>query len=413
MRETMRSLNRAGLLIIPVFGLLLSAALAAPPSAALAPLEELGKKLFFDKNLSTPPGQSCAACHALRDGWVGTNTNAAAVYEGALKGRFGNRKPPSVAYAGDSPILGLNKDGDFVGGLFWDGRATGAAWKDPLAEQAGGPFLNPLEQNNPDRKTVVLKVRDSPYAALAEQAWKIPRADWEKNADLVYERLCRSIAAFERSAEVSAFASPFDRFWTAAQAKGLKVAAIDASNMKRYAGLGLGDAELQGLMLFNTRGKCAKCHVLDAAPGGNPPLFTDFTYDNIGVPARADNPFYAMGKEFNPLGRAWVDSGLGGFLRSDPRFAGYAERNMGKHKVPTLRNVDVKSDPSRPRAYMHNGFFLSLKDVVHFYNARDLGGFPPPEVKANVNAEEVGKLGLSDAEENAIVAFLMALTDRI
>ena len=392
---------------------LAAAGLATSPAAKLSPLEELGKKLFFDKNLSTPPGQSCAACHDPRDGWVGTNTNATAVYEGALKGRFGNRKPPSAAYAGDGSSLAMTKDGDFVGGLFWDGRATGATWKDPLAEQAGGPFLNPLEQNNSDRKTVVLKVSDSGYAALAEQVWKVPRADWETSVDRIYENICRSIAAFERSAEVSAFASSFDRFWAAAAAAKLKVGAIDASNVKRYAGLGLGDAELEGLMLFNTRGKCARCHTLDAAPGGKPPLFTDFSYDNIGVPVRADNPFYALGKEFNPQGRAWVDPGLGGFLKSDPRFAAYAERNLGKHKVPTLRNVDLKSDPARPKAYMHNGYFLSLKDVVHFYNARDLGGFPPSEVKANLNTEEVGKLGLSDAEENAIVAFLKTLTDRI
>ena len=116
----------------------------------LTPQQQLGKSLFFDTNLSTPTGQSCAVCHAPNVGWTGPDEDineAGAVYEGAVPGRFGNRKPPASAYAGDSPILYY--DGTkWVGGMFWDGRATGWTLGDPLAEQALGPFLNPLEQNN-------------------------------------------------------------------------------------------------------------------------------------------------------------------------------------------------------------------------------------------------------------------------
>src|ERR1035437_9593026 len=111
---------------------------------------QLGKKLFFDPNLSTPSGLACAGCHGAEVGYTGADAaiNAAgAVYEGAMVNRFGNRKPPSAAYAGDSPIL--HRHGKtWVGGMFWDGRATGWTLNDPLAEQAQGPFLNPLEQNN-------------------------------------------------------------------------------------------------------------------------------------------------------------------------------------------------------------------------------------------------------------------------
>ena len=74
----------------------------------LTPQEELGKQLFFDRALSEPPGQACAACHDPAVGFTGPDTaiNAGgAVYEGAVHGRFGNRKPPAAAYAGDSPIL--------------------------------------------------------------------------------------------------------------------------------------------------------------------------------------------------------------------------------------------------------------------------------------------------------------------
>ena len=94
----------------------------------LSPIEELGKKLFFDKNLSSPAGQDCAACHGPSVGFTGPdehNNRAAGVYEGAVKGRFGNRKPPAAAYAGWNPKLHIDSAGEFVGGMFWDGRATG------------------------------------------------------------------------------------------------------------------------------------------------------------------------------------------------------------------------------------------------------------------------------------------------
>ena len=121
----------------------------------LTPIEQLGKILFFDANLSLPPGQSCATCHAATVGFTGPDPEInvpGAVYPGALNTRFGNRKPPTAAYGGDSPVLYYDKtEGMFVGGMFWDGRATGKnIIGDPLAEQAQGPFLNPLEHNLPN-----------------------------------------------------------------------------------------------------------------------------------------------------------------------------------------------------------------------------------------------------------------------
>lgn len=395
-----------------VFVSLLALLLAGTSNAAkLTPVEELGKKLFFDKNLSTPSGQSCAACHDPKAGWTGPLENFGAVYEGAFKGRFGNRKPPSSAYAGDSPVLSMDKEEKFVGGMFWDGRATGADLKDPLAEQAGGPFLNPLEQNNPDKKAVVSKVKNSAYASLFEQVWKIKPEDWDKNVDKLYEFISRSIAAYERSAEVNPFDSKFDLFWKNALAKNLRAETIDQTNWKSFTNLGLDEAEVKGLMLFNTKAKCVKCHVLAAGPDNKPPVFTDFTYDNTGLPRNPANPFYRMDAKFNPQGKDWVDDGLGGYLKSVPRFAEYASENIGKHKVPTLRNVDLKPNPSFVKVYGHNGALRGLKEVVHFYNARDTGKFPPPEVKTNMNTEELGNLGLADDEENAVVAFLRTLTD--
>jgi cytochrome c peroxidase len=385
-------------------------------SPGLSPKEELGKRLFFDVRLSMPEGQDCAACHAPQVGMTGPDeaiNKSGGVYEGAVEGRFGNRKPPAAAYAGDSPVLRMTGEGEFTGGMFWDGRATGETLGDPLAEQAMGPFLNPLEQNVPDKRALVLKVRESDYVPLFEKVWGKGSLDAEKDIDGTYERIARSIAAYERSAEVNPFSSKFDDFWLKAEAAGLAVDSISESDWKKFANLGLDLEELRGLMLFNTKGMCANCHVLTAA-GGKPPVLTDFSYDNLGIPRNPENPFYRLGREWNPDGESWGDEGLGGFLETVPKYAKYAARNYGKHKVPTLRNVDLRPTPNFIKAYMHNGYFKNLKDVVHFYNTRDVASekWPEPEVKENLNTDELGNLGLTAAEENAIVVFMKTLSDR-
>src|SRR6056297_3147826 len=115
--------------------------------AALTSLEQLGKELFFD-DISRPTPQSCASCHDPAAGWVGANPGInlhGGVYRGADPRRFGNRKPPSSAYAAWNPVFHYDGvEGEFVGGVFWDGRATGERLGSPTAEQALGPFLNPV-----------------------------------------------------------------------------------------------------------------------------------------------------------------------------------------------------------------------------------------------------------------------------
>ncbi len=362
---------------------------------ALSSKERLGKALFFDTNLSTPAGQACAACHAAQVGYTGPNEaiNAAgAVYEGAVAGRFGNRKPPTAAYAGDSPVLHIDETlGGFQGGMFWDGRATGWMLGDPLAEQAEGPFLNPLEQNNASAAVVVEKVALSSYAALFEQVWGAGSlALTPENIPVAYERIARSIAAYERSKEVSPFSSKFDAYLE------------NKAKLTRE--------EKAGLRLFLGKAKCANCHSVEHGKAQEHPLFTDFTYDNLGIPKNPENPFYTE-LQFNPQGPDWLDFGLGKFLESVPEYAAYAGENMGKHKVPTLRNVDKRPYPGFIKAYGHNGYFKSLEEIVHFYNTRDVEAWPPPEVLENMNTAELGNLGLSPKEEADIVTFLKTLTD--
>lgn len=377
---------------------------------SLQDIEQLGKAIFFDHRLSSPPGQACVSCHAPDAGWTSNRADihaGGAVHPGAVIDRFSNRKPPSVAYATLSPNLHYDeKEGLFIGGNFWDGRATGWLLGNPAADQAQMPFLNPVEHNNPDPQAVINKVCEGDYGNLFREVFGQTICD---NPIHAYNAIAQAISAFENSTEVNAYSSKYDFY---------------LKDPQRYP---LSALELQGLKLFEAenKGNCAACHPSQPGPNGEPPLFTDFSFDNLGIPKNPHNPWYTMPANYNPHGKAWQDLALGGFLRSVPRYAKYAAENDGKHKVSTLRNVDKRPDPNFTKSFGHNGFFKSLKAFVHFYNTRDTlpdcakikaakpgeNCWPKPEVHANVNQEELGDLGLSEHEEDAIVAFMKTLTD--
>ena len=369
----------------------------------LTPIEKLGKALFFDKNLSLHKNQSCASCHAPEVGWTGPDeaiNKGGGVYEASVIDKYGNRKPPSSAYATPAMKFKMITKGEFIGGNFWDGRATGEVLGSPAADQAQGPFLNPLEQAIPNAKILVEKVAASNYADLFKQIYG---ANAFAVVETAYGNIGRAIAAYEASAEVNQFSSKFDAY-LAGKAK-------------------LSAQEQNGLVLFEGKAKCANCHTSKPGPKGQPPLFTDFTYDNLGFPRNPDNPFYYE-RDVNPLGAAWIDGGLGGYLAETTHYQSYAKENLGKHKVPTLRNVDKRPRPDFVKAFGHNGYFKSLKAVVHFYNTRDklpvcvndltkagIDCWPPAEVGQNINDEELGNLDLTDQEEDDIVVFLQTLSD--
>jgi len=349
---------------------------------SLTSIQLLGKNIFFDK-ISVPANKTaCADCHGSSVGFTGPDAlinKHGSVYPGA-NGSFGNRKPPSAAYATFSPVLS-QVGGVFVGGNFWDGRATGERLGSPSAEQALGPFLNPREHNVTNPLAVLKIIETSEYISLWKKVWgEKLRYSTQEEINLNFDRVGLAIAAYEGSSEVNQFSSKFDYYL-----KGI---------------IKLSPEEKQGLNLFNNKGKCALCHISI----GKKPLFTDFTFDNLGAPKNPENPVY----KYNP---GFIDFGLGGFLLTRPDYISMAPVNMGKHKVPTLRNVDKRPGIGFTKAYMHNGVFKSLKEVVHFYNTRDDGSWPAPEVSANINTVEVGNLGLSDREENAIVAFMKTLSD--
>ncbi|AAM06284.1 TPA: cytochrome-c peroxidase [Methanosarcina acetivorans] len=360
--------------LISILFLTALAVTASAEEVQLSQKEELGKLLFFDESLSMPRGQSCASCHDPDFGFTDPDQDIP-VSQGVIPILFGNRNAPSAAYATYSPNFSYTYDDSgqiiYYGGQFWDGRA------DNLTEQAKGPLLNPLEMHNPNKRTVVMSIRRSDYADLFEEVYGPCSLN---NVDVAFDYAADAIAVYESSEEVNTFSSRYDEYLEG-----------------EYT---LSDEEKLGLELFNGKALCSGCHI----SSGSEPIFTDFTYDNLGVPKNPDNPFYSIPRVYNPLRSAYVDLGLGGSGRTeitDP------EGEEGKMKVPTLRNIG-KTAP-----YTHNGYFTNLEDIVHFYNTRDVAseGWPEPEVAANVNTEEMGDLGLNDSEERAIVAFLLTLDD--
>jgi cytochrome c peroxidase len=371
----------------------------SPDETELTPVELLGKRLFEDTALSEPHGQSCASCHAADRAFTGNNGSSIdAVALGSRPDVFGNRNVPTAMYASFSPRFGFLPDGDEVipvGGQFLDGRAA------DLIEQAKGPFLNPREMNNPSADDVVAKVREADYAALFGEVFGEDALD---DATTAYDQLAEAIAAFEGTSRFHPFTSRFDDFLRGQ----VQLSALEARGFELFV-----DPE---------KGNCIACHVGDVT-SRNPAdwMFTDFTYDNLGIPRNPAIPDNAD-PSYHDLGLCQQEA-LSSTAPPDYDLASLC----GAFKVPTLRNVELTAP------YAHNGSFDQLRDVVRFYVTRDTNPelwYPeedgsiqkfddlPEQYRANVNTTEAPydrTLGeeprLSDDEIDAVVAFLLTLTD--
>jgi len=364
----------------------LSAASAEP---ALTVKEALGKRIFFDKGLSEPRGQACASCHDPATAF--SDPRRGATSEGVIKGFFGPRNAPSILYASFTPALQNGGDDGplaYIGGQFRDGRANF------LEDQAKQPFLNPIEMANPSAHAVVVKLQAANYA---DQFKLVYGGDIFSNDDAAFNALADALGAFERTKVFAPFSAKFDAY--------------------QRGETTLSEVEMRGLAVFTAadKGNCAACHApTSTKASGRKSLFTDFGYDNVGVPRNPANKFYTMPAQHNPDGLNFVDIGLGNVvLRPYVR---------GQFKAPTLRNIAVTGP------YMHNGYFKTLKGVVDFYNTRDVrptctdpftpeakaqrqGCWPVAESPDTLNLVDMGNLGLSAQDVDDIVAFLGTLTD--
>lgn len=226
---------------------------------------------------------------------------------------------------------------------------------------------------NHDKLMVVDKVKRTSYYPQLIRIY-----GETENVDSLYAYITDALAAYQSSKEVNPFSSRFDAY--------------------KKGNYTLTAQEKVGLDLFENKGLCAECHILERDVIARRTLFTDHTYDNLGIPKNPENPHYCVPQEYFLLTPDSIDLGLGAIVRK-------VEEN-GKFRVPTLRNVELTAP------YGHNGYFKTLEEIVHFYNVRDVSDeFPPAEYPATVNKDELGNLGLTPEEEAALVAFMKTLTD--
>ncbi len=348
-------------------------------------IEALGKKLFFDEDLSSDGNQSCGSCHDPAAGFADPDaTVTAPVSEGSPAGAFGNRNAPTAAYASFTPAFVKltiptqtvdNTVSNYEGGQFLDGRAS------TRVDQVKGPFLNPAEMNNVDKADVVAKVQNASYAGDFTDVFG---AGAFNDIDQAYDNIAVAIAAFEATSELKPFTSKFDAV------------------MAGRVGVSFTLPEQRGFDLFTgTVAKCANCHTVNSPdPAGS--LFTDFNYFNVGTPANPDNPIYDPAFGNDP---GFVDEGLAGNDNVPPAEKA-AER--GKFRTPTLRNVELTAP------YMHNGAHETLDEVITHYDIFSDGNIFP-EVNANI-AEELRPglfqpLGLLPQDYTDLEAFMLTLTD--
>ena len=363
---------------------------AAPAEVELSAPAALGRKIFKDESLSASGRQACASCHAEANAHSPANALDAQL-GGALLNLQGGRSAPSMRYLAANTAFHFDTEGTPTGGFFWDGRAGS------LQAQAAEPFLNPVEMANTSPADVVDRLS---RAAYADEFKAVFGSDIFTRPHDAYGRITLALQQYQREdVDFRPFSSKYDEFLRGK--------------------LPLSDAELRGLALFNdpAKGNCAACHPSARAADGSHPLFTDFSYDNLGVPR---NP--ALARNADP---AFFDLGL--CARPDGALAARTDL-CGAFKVPSLRNVALR------HVFFHNGRFKSLKEALTFYVQRDTNPekwYPirpdgtvdkfddlPPAFHANVNTSEAPynrKPGdapaLGDAEIDDLITFLQTLSD--
>lgn len=371
----------------------------------LTPGQLLGQRIFNDKNLSEPAGQACSSCHDESKAFTGNGgSSIAAIAQGSTADKLGVRNVPTLKYVAYSPPLIFRGEADEkgevnlvpTGGQFWDGRAN------TLVDQVHGPLFNKVEMNNTDATTVAAKIMRSDYAKEFEKEFG-PFA--KQDPKMILANVATALAVFESSSRFMSFSSKFD---SVLQGK-----------------MTFTPQEARGFELFKNeeKGNCLSCHV-GKVESTDPTdwVFTDFTYDNLGLPRNKSIPANIDANYFD-LGIC-KQEGLDKKLPPSIKL----ESLCGAFKLPTLRNVAITAP------YFHNGSFSNLRDAVKFYVTRDTNPelwYPkladgtvqkfndlPATAVENVNITEKPydrKLGetprLNDEEIDAVVAFLKTLTD--
>ena len=446
----------------------------------------LGGLLQYDTNISPFKNTACASCHmpyAAFSGPIPSVNLTMVAYPGSFRYRAGKRTAQRYTYSHSFPVLHYNAvQAAFFGGNFWDARATGYKLQAADAEQAQFPPVDTQEMGLPDTACIAYRLSTATYLPLFETVWgdsfniawpsntesicdtpggaaefggsATPitlSADDRTKATNIYDHWGQSLSFLESSPDVSPFTSKFDAYLAG-----------------KYT---LTSDEMAGYNLFKGKANCNSCHLdgRSTAPTPPPPegtapnsedtgaaaatepLFTCFGYANLGLPKNPRDAFYYQTTpdffDFTPNagGFTYTDLGVGTFLRSgfgsapnpNSTWTQYAATSDGQMQTSTARDVALvptqcptteAPGPYFQKEFFHNGYIKSLKQLVHFYNTRDMyrmqvesgecpagtvekvNCWPAAEVPQNQDMT-VGNLGLTDTEENQIVAFLQTLSD--
>jgi cytochrome c peroxidase len=368
-------------------------------------MAQVGQKIFSDTALSASGKQSCATCHVASRAFAGDDALPVPL-GGPNMDLPGLRNTPALAYNQFTPTFSIGTDGKAVGGFFRDGRSPS------LADQAEHPFTTPFEMANASADEVLARLLTRPYI---DEFTAVFGKGSAQDATTALHNIGQALAQYQKEDPVfHPFSSKYDAY--------LKGTAQ------------LTPQEYNGLAIFNNpaKGNCTACHV-STPTATTPALFTDFSYDNVGIPRNWKIPANLDGTTLDyvpgnaaALGapnRDYYDLGLCGPLRTD--LASRTAR-CGGFKVPTLRNIALTAP------YFHNGEFDTLEEVVTWYITRDTNparwytrpdGSPdipyndlPTAYDGNVNVREVPYIPslaptLTDSEIADLVRFLCTLTD--
>ncbi|HEY0340945.1 MAG TPA: cytochrome c peroxidase [Steroidobacteraceae bacterium] len=302
----------------------------------LSPAAQVGQKMFFDKSLSGSGQLACSSCHDPDHAYAPANDLAVQVGGKSMQ-QLGTRAVPSLRYKEYMPPyadLLDNPDGISApgpgGGFTQDGRAA------TIAEQAKIPLLSANEMANKDGAEVIAKIEKSDYAELFRQAFG---ADTFADPQVAFQKAGEALQAFlMEDYSFHPYSSKYDLY--AANKIGGELTA----------------AERRGLAVFSNPGKgnCFACHYSGPGLNGSVAMFTDYSYEAIGVPRNR-----AIAANRDPK---HYDLGICDRLDHPPA---RNQQFCGMFKTPTLRNVATR------KVFFHNGQIKSLRAALEFYNTRD------------------------------------------
>ncbi len=368
--------------ILALASVMSALALRSAKAETLRTPAELGRALFGDRNLSFSCKQNCISCHSPELAF--TDPRALGDVQGAVSRggdghSLGDRNSPTLSYAMMTPPFHISAEHEAVGGMFWDGRAR------TIADQVRDPILNPIEMGMTDEASVVARLRENANYQAAFPAI-FGRGVFD-DTPKAFAALQTALAAYLKTADFAPFDSRYDR------------------SVRGEVALSESEAKGRDLFFAAEGAGCSRCHSSVGIAGSGNDAFTNFRYFNLGVPKNTDV------RRLNGSDVQRVDDGLGqNPVANDAAFD-------GAFKVPTLRNVAVTGP------YMHNGVFQELRTAILFHlrfsdirgakiNPETGANWRSPEVDVNVARADLKSPPLSDADIDALIAFLNTLTDK-